>query len=45
VVLLAGYTEDYAQKVVAEHFDKYMEDVPAFEAMMKSYEDNQGDPE
>jgi hypothetical protein len=45
VILLSGYTEEAAQRILAEHFDQYMLDVPAFEAMMKNYEDNQGDPE
>lgn len=45
VILLAGYTEEASQQILTEWFDEYMKDVPKFEAMMKNYEDNEGDPE
>ena len=38
VVLLAGYTAGYADKVVAEYLDSYMQDMPQFLRMMDAYE-------
>ncbi len=40
VVILAGYPASYADKVVAEYLDSYMQDMPQFLAMMQQYEDD-----
>ncbi len=38
VILGAGYSETAAQGILAEWFDLYMEDVPAFIKMLEEYE-------
>lgn len=45
VIRGAGYGEGYAEKVIAEYFDEYMKDIPAFVKMLLSYELNDYDPE
>ena len=40
VVMLAGYPASYADKVVAEYLDSYMQDMPQFLAKMQQYEDD-----
>lgn len=38
--MLAGYPASYADKVVAEYLDSYMQDMPQFLATMQQYEDD-----
>ena len=45
VIRLAGYGPVAVASILDEHFDLYMQDVPAFEAMLKEYEDANGHPD
>jgi len=45
VIRGAGYAEAAVTRIIAEHLDKYMENIPEFKAMLKSYEDNDYDPD
>ena len=45
VIRLAGYGPNAAEGILAEWFDKYMTDIPGFEAMLKEYEDSNGHPD
>ena len=36
--MLAGYPASYADKVVAEYLDSYMQDMPRFLKTMEEYE-------
>lgn len=47
--MLAGYKNEAPDRIVAEHFDKMMEDIPGFIKMLEEYEaayaaDPDGDP-
>jgi hypothetical protein len=46
VVILAGYTRGYADSVVVEYLDRYLlpENMAGFAAMLKKYEEADGDP-
>lgn len=49
VTVLAGYKNEAPDRIVAEHFDKMMEDIPGFIKMLEEYEaayaaDPDGDP-
>jgi hypothetical protein len=41
VVKIAGYSPEAVTKIVAEHFDKVVENVPEFIKMCESYEQHQ----
>ncbi len=45
VIRGAGYAEVAVSRIMAEHFDEYMKNIPDFKAMLKSYEDNDYDPD
>lgn len=45
VIRLAGYRGDAPESICAEWLDKYMADIPAFEAMLERYEKADGDPD
>lgn len=45
VIRLAGYKGEAPEAICAEWFDKYMQDVPKFIAMMQEYERTNGDPD
>lgn len=45
VIILAGYRNNAPQEILDRYFEEYMQNVPEFEAMLKDYEDNKGDPE
>lgn len=38
VIVCEGYSEQAARKILADYFDRYMLDVPKFNAMLVSYE-------
>jgi hypothetical protein len=39
VILGAGYSEVAAESILAEYFDRYVKDVPAFVEMLRDYEE------
>ena len=45
VIIGAGYSGDAPGAILAEWFDKYIVDIPKFEAMLERYENNDYDPE
>jgi hypothetical protein len=38
VIIMAGYKGEAPDKILAEYFDTYMEDVPKFIKMLEEYE-------
>lgn len=45
VIRLAGYKNSAPEEICNQHFEQYMNDIPAFEKMLTDYERNNGDPE
>lgn len=44
VIIGAGYSGEAPDRILAEYFPQYIEDIPAFEKMLAEYEQDGHDP-